>query len=202
MPLIGLGRTASQGIIALYFVGSEPKVSVISTCRPGKPLWQKKGERGCTLRGTKRRHRTRRGSAEGIGKPDSVPPANVRGQRPFLLSRRCRRDRATLPEDSAGKDNPVPRRLAPPKGESSYSVLLRMGFARAVVHTAAERALTSPFHPCRRRPRADDGGLFSVALSPDHSGPPLAAIPSLGVRTFLSSFPKSGRSIPSAELYV
>src|SRR5581483_3245082 len=30
------------------------------------------------------------------------------------------------------------------------------------------------------------GGMFSVVLSPDHSGPPLAATPSYGVRTFLS----------------
>jgi hypothetical protein len=83
-----------------------------------------------------------------------------RGQRPFLLSRRYRRDRATLPEDSTGKDHPAPRRLAPPEGESSYLVLLRMGFARAVAHTAAERALTSPFHPCRLRPKLTTAVCF------------------------------------------
>jgi len=58
-----------------------------------------------------------------------------------------------------------------------------MGFVRTAALAEVERALTSPFHPYRR----EGGGLFSVALSPDHSGPPLAAILSLGVRTFLSS---------------
>ncbi len=33
------------------------------------------------------------------------------------------------------------------------------------------------------------GGIFSVALSPDYSGPPLAATLSYGVRTFLSPPP-------------
>jgi len=31
------------------------------------------------------------------------------------------------------------------------------------------------------------GGMFSVVLSPDHSGPSLTATPSFGVRTFLPS---------------
>src|SRR5947208_1474303 len=63
-----------------------------------------------------------------------------------------------------------------------------MGFVRMAAHAAMGRALTSPFHPYPRR-----GGLFSVALSPDHSGPPLAAILSLGVRTFLS--PQKRRAV-------
>jgi hypothetical protein len=41
------------------------------------------------------------------------------------------------------------------------------------------------------------GGMFSVVLSPDHSGPPLTATPSYGVRTFLPSrlCARSDRSI-------
>ena len=45
------------------------------------------------------------------------------------------------------------------------------------------RALTSPFHPCSGP--SVRGGLFSVALSPDCSRPPLAATLPYGVRTFL-----------------
>jgi hypothetical protein len=74
-----------------------------------------------------------------------------------------------------------------------------MGFVRTVAHTPVERDLTSPFHPYRRSAEASGGGLFSVALSPDHSGPPLTAILSFGVRTFLFPFPESGRLIPSAD---
>src|SRR5205823_2792685 len=50
-------------------------------------------------------------------------------------------------------------------------------------HERIWRALTSPFHPCSRL--AARGGLFSVALSPDRSRPPLAATLPSGVRTFL-----------------
>ena len=74
-------------------------------------------------------------------------------------------------------------------GKVLYLVLLRMGFVRISALAGMERALTSPFHPYRRllpRRESTGGGLLSVALSPDHSGPPLAAILSLGVRTFLS----------------
>ena len=118
---------------------------------------------------------------EGIDKPDSVPPGNDRGQRPFFWSRRCRRDRATLPEGPSGKDHPAPRRLAPPKGEPSYSVLLRMGFTRTVAHAAVERALTSPFHPCRlrlnRRRRSFFCGTFPRFLGAAVSGHPVLRSP-------------------------
>src|SRR5262247_2392222 len=36
------------------------------------------------------------------------------------------------------------------------------------------------------------GGMFSVVLSPDHSGPPLAATLSCGVRTFLPPLKAEG----------
>src|SRR5262245_26559564 len=90
-------------------------------------------------------------ATERIDKPDSVPPGNDRGQRPFFWSRRCRRDRATLPEDPSGKDSPALRWLTPSPSRSSYLVLLRMGFVRISALAGMERALTSPFHPYRRQ---------------------------------------------------
>jgi hypothetical protein len=131
-----------------------------------------------------RRADRRRGSVSRI----LFPRATCRGQRPFLLSRRCRRDRATLPEDSSGKDHPAPRRLAPPKGEPSYSVLLRMGFTRTAAHAAVERALTSPFHPCRlrliRRRWSLFCGTFPRSLGAAVSGHPVLRSPDFPLSVF------------------
>jgi hypothetical protein len=71
---------------------------------------------------------------------------------------------------------------APPP---SYSALLRVGFTE---HPGSPRGLVSSYltvSPLLALPRGRAGGLLSVALSPDRSGPPLAATLPCGARTFL-----------------
>src|SRR4029450_8156810 len=66
-------------------------------------------------------------------------------------------------------------------------VLLRVGFAARCRHRhRGSLPIVSP------TPRSSRGRLLSVALSPDRSGPPLAATLPSGVRTFLP--PRSATS--------
>ncbi len=147
MPLIGPGICASQGRIALYSAGcSDEKIPNAGPLEAKSSVTNKRRKQDSTAR----QQNGVTEVTERIGKPDSVPPGNDRGQRPFFWSRRCRRDRATLPEDPSRKDGPAHRRHTPPTRGSSYLVLLRMGFVRIPAHAAMERALTSPFHPYRR----------------------------------------------------
>ena len=116
---------------------------------------------------------------EEVCKPDSVPPPNERGQQPFVWSRGCPRDRATDPRGGRAT-------RARPEGRApSYSVLLRVGFTErpsSRTDLASSYLAVSPLLRAEAR-----GGLLSVALSPDHSGPSLTATLPCGVRTFLAT---------------
>jgi len=90
------------------------------------------------------------------------------------LDRRLPAGSSDVPEDERG-----PRNLV--------FVLLRVGFAARRRHRRrGSLPIVSP------TPRSSRGRLLSVALSPDRSGPPLAATLPSGVRTFLP--PRSATS--------
>ena len=78
---------------------------------------------------------------------------------------------STLPEDNAGSANAFLFELAP---SGVYLAKLITKFAVSSYSTISPLPAS-----------IDTGGIFSVALSPDRSGPPLAATLPYGVRTFL-----------------
>ncbi len=122
--------------------------------------------------------RGKRRPPEEVCKPDSVLPPRSREQQPFVWPPGYPGDRATDPRERTGHPRRAKRPGLPPTRSCSG-----WGLPSARPHGRAWRALTSPFHPCSG-PTAR-GGLLSVALSPDRSGPSLAATLPCGVRTFL-----------------
>lgn len=102
-----------------------------------------------------------------VGKPDSVPAINSRGQRPFVWSDRCRSDRCDRTRES--------RREEPPShaaAEAAWWRILLFGLAPDGVCP----------HPGSRR-----GGASSyLALSPLPD-----ALSSLGRFPFCGTFPRS-----------
>src|SRR5437667_6785258 len=115
---------------------------------------------------------------EEVCKPDSVLPPRSREQQPFVWPPGYPGDRATDPRERTGHPRQAKRPGLPPTRSCSG-----WGLPSARPHGRAWRALTSPFHPCSGP--VVRGGLLSVALSPDRSGPSLAATLPCGVRTFL-----------------
>jgi len=74
----------------------------------------------------------------------------------------------------------------------SYSVLLQLGFTKPRSHPRAGELLPHRFtvsYPCRQVV------FFSVALSADHSAPPLTANLPYEVPTFLSGFTPSDHAL-------
>jgi hypothetical protein len=110
--------------------------------------------------------------SEEVYKPDSVLARNQDEQRSFLWAGRCRPARATYPRDERGPRDPL-------VGLAPGGVCRALTSPPSLVGTA-HRFTDSP----RPKPWSR---LLSVALSPDRSGPPLAATLPCGVRTFLSS---------------
>src|SRR5262249_27846577 len=115
---------------------------------------------------------------EEVCKPDSVLPRRPREQQPFVWPPGCPGDRATDPRERTGHPRPAVRPDLPPTRSCSG-----WGLPSARPRERTWRALTSPFHPCSGP--GVGGGFLSVALPPDHGGPPLAATLPCGVRTFL-----------------
>ena len=115
---------------------------------------------------------------EEVCKPDSVLPPRTRKQQPFIWPPGCPGDRATDPRERTG--HPRPAEAGPP----SYAVLLRVGFTERPPSRAGLASSYLAVSPLLRT-RGVRGGLLSVALSPDRSGPSLAATLPCGVRTFL-----------------
>src|SRR5436309_15350903 len=115
---------------------------------------------------------------EEVCKPDSVLPPRKREQQPFVWSPGCPGDRATDPRERTGSPRPTSRPGLPLRG------LAPGGVYRASALTSGPGELLP--HRFTIAPRlAARGCLLSVALSPDRSGPPLAATLPCGVRTFL-----------------
>ena len=115
-----------------------------------------------------------------IGKPDSV-----------MTLKKSHSDHSSCPRIAPGIERPYPRaRVDHP---TLLFGLAPGGVCQAFIIT--DEPVSSYLAFSTLPSAGTKGGVFSVVLSPDHSGPPLAATLSYGVRTFLPSFKKGDRLI-------
>ena len=136
------------------------------------------GSGGLSSSGAQRAPDAARRTPEEVCKPDFVLPPTKREQQPFVWSPGCPGVRATDPRERAGHPRPARRRASLLLGLAPGGVYRASAFTGGSGELLPHRFTLAPGRQAR-------GGLLSVALSPDRSGPPLTATLPCGVRTFL-----------------